>query len=64
MDAREEDIVGTKIQPSTKVQTLIKAQLKVMEIKMCELNVATKRRRTIMDKATHLEKNICILNVK
>jgi len=64
MDAREENIVGTKVQPSTKVQILIKAQLKVMEIKMCELNVATKRRCTIMDKATLLEKVICILNVK
>jgi hypothetical protein len=35
-----------------------------MEIKMCELDVATKRRCTIMDKTTLLEKVIHIPNAK
>jgi len=64
MDAREKDIVESKVQPSIKVQTLIEAQLKVMEIKMCELDVATKKRCTIMDKTTFLEKAIHIPNAK
>jgi len=64
MDVREEDIVESKVQPSIKVQTFTEAQLRVMEIKMCELDVATKRRCTIMDKTTLLEKAIHIPNVK
>jgi len=40
--------------------TLTKTQLRVMEIKMCEWNVATKRRCIIMDKITLLENIICI----
>jgi hypothetical protein len=41
---------------------LIEAQLKAMEIKMYESVVAVKRRCVIMDKATLLDKCICIAN--
>ncbi len=64
MDAGEEDIVESKVQPSIKVQTMTKAQQRVMEIKMGELDVATKRRCTIIEKTTFLEKTIHIPNVK
>jgi hypothetical protein len=39
---------------------LIEAQLRAMEIEMYELVVAVKRRCIIMDKATLLDKCICI----
>jgi hypothetical protein len=35
-----------------------------MEIEMRESNVATKRKHAIMDKATLMEKGICILNLE
>jgi hypothetical protein len=35
-----------------------------MEIVMCELDVATKRRHAIMDKVTFLERGICIPNLE
>jgi len=35
-----------------------------MEIERCELEVAMKRRRIIMDKVTLLEKGICIPNLE
>jgi hypothetical protein len=35
-----------------------------MEIKMCELDAATKRRHTIMDRVTFLEKGIRIPDPK
>ncbi len=57
-------IVEAKVKPSTKVQALIEAQLRAMEIKMCELNAATKRRHTIMDRVTFLKKGIHILDPK
>ncbi len=64
MDVGEKDIVESKVQPSIKVQTLTEAQLRVMEIKMRKLDVATKRRCTFMDKTTLLEKAIHIPNAK
>jgi transposase len=42
------------------MQALTDAQLKVMEIDMRESNATTKRRCTIMDKATLLDKGIHI----
>jgi hypothetical protein len=46
------------------MQALIEAQLGAMEIKMCESNATVKRRGTIMDKITVLEKGICILDLE
>jgi hypothetical protein len=43
---------------------LIEAQLKAKEIEMHELNVAAKRKHAIMDKATFLDKGICILDLE
>ncbi len=51
-----------EVQLSIEVQALIEAQLRVMEIEMCELDVATKKKHVIMDIATHLEKGIHIPN--
>jgi hypothetical protein len=39
---------------------MVEAQLKAMEIKRHELEATTKRRCAIMDKATLVEKGICI----
>ncbi len=59
---REENVIKVEVQPSIEVQALIEAQLKAMEIKMYESVVAVKRRCVIMDKATLLDKCICIAN--
>ncbi len=64
IDEGEDAVVEATIQPSTKVQALIETQLKVMEIERCKLDVAAKRRCTIMDRVTFLDKGICILDPK
>jgi hypothetical protein len=43
---------------------MTKTQLRVMEIRLHESNVATKRRRAIMDETTFLENGICILDLE
>jgi hypothetical protein len=63
MDTGEEDVVETRIQPSTEVQALTEAQLRVMEIDMRESNAIARKRHTIMDKITFMEKVIRIPNL-
>jgi hypothetical protein len=60
MDTWEDDVIEVEVYPPTKVQVMIEAQLRVMEIEMCELDVVVKRRRAFMDKATLLKKGIRI----
>jgi len=43
---------------------MVEAQLKVMEMERCELEVVAKRRCIMLDKATFLEKGIKILDLK
>jgi hypothetical protein len=64
MDAGEKYIVEAEVHPFTKVHEMTKTQLRAMEIKIQESNVATKKRRAIMDKATLLEKGIHIPNLE
>jgi hypothetical protein len=64
IDAREENVVMVEVQSSTEVQALIEAQLRAMEIKMCESNATAKRKCTIIDKTTLLEKDIHILDLE
>ncbi len=64
MNVGEEEVGEVGTQPSIKVQVLPKAQLRVVEIEICESNVASKKRRAIMDKVTLLEKVIRIPNPK
>ncbi len=72
-DAREENIVEVEVQTSTKmhvevqqttkVQVMAKAQQRAMEMERHESKVVAKRKCTILDRATFLEKGIKILDL-
>ncbi len=72
-DIGEENVVEAKVQPSTevqveiqqstKVQVMAEAQERVMEMERCDSKVIVKRRHTILDKVTLLEKSIKIPNL-
>ncbi len=64
IDEAKENIVEAKIQQSTKVQAMVKAQQRAMETEKCEVKTITKRRCAILDKATLLEKGIKIPDLK
>jgi hypothetical protein len=60
-DAEEEKVFTTGVQPSTEVEMSTKVQPSVMEIDMSVLGFTKARRRaTIMDKTTLLDKGIHI----
>jgi len=71
-DAREGNVIAVKEQLSTKmqvevhqvtkVQAMVKAQQRAMEMERHELEVRVKKRHTILGKATLLKKGIKILN--
>jgi len=73
-DTREENIIEVEeqlsleiqmeVQQPTKVQGMVEAQQKVMEMERHEVEVVMKRRCAILDKATLLEKGIKILDPK
>jgi len=73
-DTREENIIEVEeqlsleiqveVHQSTKVQGMAEAQQRVMEMERCEVEVVMKRRCTILDRTTLMEKGIKILNLK
>ncbi len=54
--------VQLKVQQATKVQTMAKAQWRLMEMEQCEAKAVMKRRHTILEKASLLDKGIKILD--
>ncbi len=61
-DTRKENVVTQEeqifielqlnVQQTTKVQTMVEAQQRLMEMEQCEAKVVMKRRHTILDRAT------------
>jgi hypothetical protein len=73
-DTREENIIEVEeqlsleihveVQQATKVQGMVEAQQRAMEVERHEAEVIMKRRCIILDKTTLLEKGIKILDPK
>ncbi len=53
-----------EVQQATEVHGMVEAQQRAMEMERREVEVVMKRRCTILDKATLLEKGIKILDLK
>jgi hypothetical protein len=56
--------VQVEVQQTIEVQVIVEAQRKVMEMERRESEAIVKRRRTILDKATLLDKGIKIPNLE
>jgi hypothetical protein len=73
-DAREENVVEAEeqlslevqveVQQATKVQEMVEAHRRAMEMEKCESEVVVKKKNTILNKATLMEKGIKIPNLK
>jgi hypothetical protein len=73
-DAREENVVEAEeqlstevqveVQQATKVQEMVEAHQRAMEMEKCESEVVVKKKNTILNKTTLMEKGIKIPNFK